>query len=69
MQRRQLHSDFDFRIFHLKDSKDKLILIVFGTLLQILGVIYETVSVPYVMENLIQKTWEQSIQKFINVYS
>ena len=47
MQRRQSHSGFRFRIFDLKDSKDELILIVSGTLLQVLGAIYETVSVPY----------------------
>ena len=34
-------------IFVLKDSNDELILIVSGTLLQILGAICETVSVPY----------------------
>ena len=38
---------FHLRIFVLKDSNDELILIVSGTLLQILGAIYETVSVPY----------------------
>ena len=31
----------------MKDSKDELILIFSGTLLQILGTIYETFSVPY----------------------
>ena len=38
---------FPFAFFVLKDSIDELILIVSGTLLQILGAIYETVSVPY----------------------
>ena len=47
MQKRQLHSGFHLLIFDSKDSKDKLILIVSGTLLQILGSIYETVSVSY----------------------
>ena len=47
MQGRQSHSGFHFCIFDLKDSKEELILIVSGTLLQILGAIYETVSVPY----------------------
>ena len=47
MLRQQLHSDFHFRIFDIKDSTDKLILIVSGTLLQILDAIYETVSFPY----------------------
>ena len=47
VQRRQSHSGFHLRIFVLKDSNDELILIVSGTLLQILGAIYETVSVPY----------------------
>ena len=46
VQRRQSHSGFHLRIFVLKDSNDELILIVSGTLLLILGVIYETVSVP-----------------------
>ena len=46
-QRRQSHSGFHLRIFVSKDSNDELILIVFGTLLQILSAIYETVSVPY----------------------
>ena len=41
------HSGFHLHIFVLKDSNDELILIVSGTLLQILGAIYETVSVPY----------------------
>ena len=45
MQRQQSHSGFHFRIFDLKDSKDKLILIASGTLLQNLGATYETVSV------------------------
>ena len=47
MQRRKSHSGFHLHIFVLKDSNDELILIVSGTLLQILGAIYETVSVPY----------------------
>ena len=47
VQRRQSHSGFHLRIFVLKDSNDELILIVSGTLLLILGAIYETVSVPY----------------------
>ena len=33
---------------HILVSKDELILIVSGTLLQILGAIYDTVLVPYV---------------------
>ena len=47
VQRHQSHSAFYLRIFDLKESKDKLVLIVSGTLLQILGAIYETVSVPH----------------------
>ena len=47
MQKRQLHSGFHLLIFDSKDSKDKLTLIVSGTLLQILDSIYETVSVSY----------------------
>ena len=47
MQRRKSHSGFHFRIFDLKYSKDELILIVSGTLFQILSVIYEAVSVQY----------------------
>ena len=47
MQSQQLHAAFHFCIFDLKDSKQELILIAFGTLLQILGATYETVSVPY----------------------
>ena len=44
---RQSHSGFYLRIFVLKDSNDELILIVSGTLLQILGATCETVSVLY----------------------
>ena len=47
VQRRQSHSGLHLRIFDLKECKDELILIVSGTSLQILGAIYETVSVPY----------------------
>ena len=47
VQWRQSHSGFLLRIFVLKGSNDELILIVSGTLLLILGAIYETVSVPY----------------------
>ena len=47
VQRRQSHSGFHLRIFVLKDSNDELILRVSGTLLQILGAIYETVLVPH----------------------
>ena len=47
MQRWQSHSGFRVRVFGLKDSNDEVILIVSGTLLQILGAVYETVSVPY----------------------
>ena len=43
------HSGFHFRIFDLNDSKDELILTVSVTLLQILGTVYETVSVPYLV--------------------
>ena len=32
---------------HILVSKDEIILIVLGTLLQMLGAIYDTVSVPY----------------------
>ena len=46
VQKRQSHSGFHWRIFDLKDFKDELILIVSGTLLQVLGALYETVSVP-----------------------
>ena len=46
-QRRQSHSGFHLCIIVLKGSNDELILIVSGTLLHILGAIYETVSVPY----------------------
>ena len=45
VQRRQSHSGFHLRI--LKDSNDELILIVSGTLLQILDALHETVSVLY----------------------
>ena len=48
VQKGQSHSDFHLRIFVLKDSNDELILIVSGTLLQILDAIHETASVPYV---------------------
>ena len=48
VKRQELHSGLHFCIFDLKDCKGKLILIVSGTLLQTLGAIYETVSVPYV---------------------
>ena len=41
------YSGFHLLFFVLKDSNEELILIVSGTLLQILGAIYETVSVPY----------------------
>ena len=47
MQKRQLHSDFHFRIYDFKYSKDELILMISGTLLEVLGVIHEIVSVPY----------------------
>ena len=47
MQRRESFSGFHFCILDLKDSKDGLNLTVTGTFLQILGAIYETVSVPY----------------------
>ena len=47
LQRLQSHSGFHFCIFDLKDSNDKRILIFSGTLLQVLGALYETVSVPY----------------------
>ena len=47
VQRRQSHSGFHLRIFVLKDSNDELILIVSGTLLQILDALHETVSVLY----------------------
>ena len=49
MQRQQLHSGFYFCTFDLKDSKDKLILIASGTLLQVLGALYQTVSVAYLI--------------------
>ena len=47
MPRQQSRSGFYFCISELKDSKNELILIFSGTLLQILGAIYEIVSVPY----------------------
>ena len=47
MQRRQSLSDLHFHIFDLEDFKNKFILILSGTLVQILGAIYEKVSVPY----------------------
>ena len=43
----QSHSGFHLFIFALKDCNNELILIASGTLLQILGAIYETVSVLY----------------------
>ena len=49
MRRRQSHFGFHFPIFDLKDSDNELILTVSGTLLQILGTIYQTVLVPYVI--------------------
>ena len=44
---RQSRFGFHLRIFDLKESNDDLMLIISGTLLQILGARYETVSVPY----------------------
>ena len=40
----QSHSGFHFFIFVLKGCNNELILVASGTLLQILGAIYETVS-------------------------
>ena len=51
---------FPFAYFCLKDSNDELILIVSGTLLQILGAIYETVSVPY----LFYDSWNNVLYDF-----
>ena len=45
----QSHSSFHLRTFVLKYSNDELILIVSEALLQILGALCETVSVPYLI--------------------
>ena len=47
MQRWPWHSCFHFHIFYLKDSKEDPVSIISGTLLKILGAIYEIVSVLY----------------------
>ena len=67
----QLHSGFHLHIFGLKDSKNKFILIDLGTLLQILGAMYETISglrisgIKFFMISKIVTVWDVFMKNVI----